>query len=194
MKLTEPLPYVALATSEELKDKNSWVNNEYEVPTKAYIEFFMALGEGTAAWALLEGALVTILHGATRPIHRGAISAGYNALATFRTKLDFVDATVRSTFADASLIEEWSTLFNKLTKKNKKRNAMAHGTVYYDHNAASLNRKYFVPATVSGDISDKRLYASDLKAIKNSFERLRAKCLEFSQEVWRQEALLSPKP
>ncbi|MHA7871685.1 MAG: hypothetical protein ACX939_04980 [Hyphococcus sp.] len=180
-KIEPPVPYFPMATEEQLNDAKSWINNSYEIPVEPYVNFFVALGEGIAAWSILEHSLFHVAAVSIESQNGAALFSAYNNLATFRTKLDFVNAAVIQSFGPKKIQEEWTPLYNKLLKKSKKRNAMAHCQVYYDHNEPSLKRKYFIPAEISKGATGKRLYRDDLVSIKKSFDRLSRDCFDFAQ-------------
>lgn len=141
-KVEPPPPYFPVATEEQARDRESWVNTSHEIPVDAYVEFFVSLGEGIAAWSIVEYSLYNIADMCIQPSRGDALLSAFHSLTTFRTKLDFTNAAVLRSLTDEKIENEWAPLYNKLVKKSRKRNAMAHCEVYYDHNEPSMNRKY----------------------------------------------------
>lgn len=77
----------------------------------------------------------------------------------------------------------WSKLRERVRKKSLRRNAIAHGQIFYDHVAKLENRKMFIatPSTLDG-LQD-RIYENDLIQIRSAFLTFSDDLLAFWQDT-----------
>jgi hypothetical protein len=172
-----------MASTAELEDASSWVNTSYQIPTDAYVKFYMLIGEAIAIWSMVESSLARILQATIKSQYPDAAFAGVQSLSSFRSKIDFISAALEAAFPDHEILQEWKSLFNKLSRKNNRRNSIAHCTVYYDHNSHSPDRKFLIPQKINGTPKQNCLYQSDLSKIKHSFYELYMECFRFADKI-----------
>jgi hypothetical protein len=165
-------------------------------------DFYAAVGHAIAAWQLVESELCAVHHVATFPGIPGAMYAAFHAIQTFNMKLAMTDMAVRFVLYDQEeLRTEWARLKQRLTKKNEKRNHLAHFMVYTYFEASSKNDnikikpQYFdtrFQKNVRGDPPEYRV--TEIDEIADSFNRLRKKVSAFAQRLHAVTIKLLPKP
>ena len=161
--------YIPVATSDEIEDKDSWINTKYQIPHGQYDSFCHALGEAMFGWGKVESELYAIFAislGASdyRPMH-----AAWFAVDSFRARLDMVNRVHNVAHLDGAAMETWNKLVDRCRKKSARRNALAHGQLYYEHNALKESRKFFVATPSPKGTIDRRDYLYDVMQLKRAF-------------------------
>lgn len=142
------------------------------MPSRAeYEEFYVAYGECFSTWSDVELSLFSIFAYLIGSPDYDAVASTFFSTTGFRAKLDIVDAVVSSSGRVPDEQKKvWAALRASASKSSRRRNQLAHGTVYFGRQATE-QRKMFV-----GDqrqpYQDSRLHAHDLKAIQESFSAL----------------------
>ncbi len=140
------------------------------VPTsEGYIEFYVAYGECFAAWSAVEFNLLAVYALLMNSSDYHAVSAAYYSTTGFRAKLEMVDAVVKnSSRVNEDARKRWISLCERVSKKAKRRNELAHNAVFFGRMVAVGERKMFLanPRTPS---EGARLHAHDLSEIGQSF-------------------------
>ncbi|WPG35169.1 hypothetical protein [Variovorax sp. EBFNA2] len=136
-----------------------------------YEEFYVAYGECFSIWSEVELRLFAIFACLIRSPDYEAMSSSFYSTTGFRSKLDMVDAVVtNSKRVGEEEKKTWATLRQSATRSSKRRNHLAHGTVYFGREA-SERRKIFV-----GDprqpYKRTRLHTHDLRELQESFSAL----------------------
>lgn len=117
-----------------------------DAPSEAeYVEFYAAYGECFAAWSSVELNLFTVYAFLMSTAEYGAISASYFSTTGFRAKLEMVDAV----FSSASRMtkkqrEKWQSLRDNVSKKSRRRNELAHNTVFFGRLEAKGAKRMFL--------------------------------------------------
>ena len=177
--------FVPIATSEELEDKNSWVNTGFEYPIEAYKNFFLRYGEAMAAWADVEMRLFSIYAFTIKSPEYRSLSASFIGLLGFRQKLDVTDAVMKNSEEVVYNEVEWGDIYNQCQKKSSQRNFLAHGTVYYDHVHPKETRRFFLS---TGGATESRKYESELRVVRDSFMELGGRMVSFWSSLNGQKA------
>lgn len=168
--------FTPIATSEELEDKTSWVNNSFEYPIESYNSFFKSYGEAIAAWAKVESSLFTIYAISIKSAEYRSMASGFYSLSGFRAKLDLTNSCVRNVEKLSPDITVWKELYKQCSKKSQKRNFLAHGATYYDHVNPKDHRKFFM---AQGHGIESRMYETDISAIRDLFLELGEQLTKF---------------
>lgn len=150
---------------------------------RTYVQFYTAYGECFSAWSSVEVNLFAVFMFLVQSPHYQVASSAFYSTAGFRAKLDMVDASVRnSPLVDPSAREKWSALKEKLTKSSRRRNQLAHDTVFFGRDSEHDTRKMFV-ASPHKPSAGARLHTHDLKEIRQSFERLAHEIFQYWQSL-----------
>lgn len=150
---------------------------------QTYEKFYTAYGECFSAWSSVEVNLFAVFMFLVQSPHYHVASSAFYSTAGFRAKLDMVDATVKnSPLVNPSAREEWSALKEKLTKSSRRRNQLAHDTVFFGRDSEHDTRKMFV-ASPNNPAAGARLHTHDLKEIRQSFERLAQELFQYWQSL-----------
>ncbi len=161
--------FTPLASTEELEDKNSWINNKYEWPREPYVNICFAIGEAMLAWAQLEMSLYGIFAFSLNSKRERGADATWSTLTGFRLKLELTDKLLVAAKIEKHDPTAWEKLKTSCGKKSKQRNAIAHGTLFYDHNENKPQRKFFLSTADSSGSIKSRQYFLDVVAAKNAF-------------------------
>ena len=157
-----PMQFMLIGSSAEREDVFA--------PSQAeYGSFYEAFGECFSAWADIEGNLFSIYIFLLKSKEYDAVAASFYSTAGFKAKLDLVDAVVKnSQFISSNDLKSWLKLSEKISKKSKNRNQIAHQTIFYGRFNKNSVRKMFVahPRTPG---KGAKLYLHDLIQIRGSF-------------------------
>jgi hypothetical protein len=115
-------------------------------------QLFLNVGKCLTAWNNVENELLIILEYAlSQDLHstRIEVSIGYWSVVSFEARLRWCNSVMayRLRFKTYSeLMTRWNALHNKLSKKNKKRAEIAHGSVIraYEQGVEGFS-DYFIP-------------------------------------------------
>jgi hypothetical protein len=155
-----------------------------DIPSEEeYAEFYLAYGECFAAWSHVEGSLLAVYMFLMSPADYAAISASYFSTTGFRAKLELVDSVLKSA---ARVSEEqqrkWRSLFEGVSKKSRRRNELAHNTVFFGRLGATGDKNMFL-GNAQNPGQHSRLHAHDLREIRQSFTSLAGELFSFWQEL-----------
>lgn len=91
-------------------------------------QFYHALGHAISRWSLVEIALARIFaYFVAKDGQSPGANAAFHSAINFNVKLDMTDAAAQwALFVEASNRDDWKTLKNRLGRKSKKRNELAH--------------------------------------------------------------------
>src|SRR5262249_28453167 len=118
--------YIVVMEGELPTDPNKAPRPRPEDETNFYYSFGVAM----AAWQDID-LFVAVLYGhLVSPTQRTALFASLYEIYSFKTRLEMLDVAVEHRYPD--LVLEWQKLSGKLSTKSKRRNALAHRTVYFD--------------------------------------------------------------
>lgn len=90
---------------------------------------YFALGAALTQWQTIENA-TTQLFCLLVNTGDGTASAVFNSVQSFRTRLEMVRAAAAVRLAKNEILDECMTLCDRLNKKARKRNELAHYTLY----------------------------------------------------------------
>jgi hypothetical protein len=153
-----------------------------DLPTgEEYVEFYIAYGECFAAWSGVEQHLLAVYALLMSSTDYVAVSASYYSTSGFRGKLEMVDAVVRaSSRTSQDHRKHWQSLFDSASKRSRRRNELAHNTVFFGRLGDTGAKKIFLGDPHNpGERS--RLHAHDLREIRQSFTVLGEELFEFWQ-------------
>ncbi|QSV13261.1 hypothetical protein CGI80_00535 [Vibrio parahaemolyticus] len=144
-----------------------------------YTEFYTLYAECMACWSGVESSLLSLYMLLLQVDDYHAASAAFYSTNGFRIKLDLVDAIVKN----SSKVEEcdrelWNKLYKESSKKSRRRNQLAHNTVYYGRFNDNETRRMFI-ADPRNPSEGARLYIHDLRNIRDAFEELRNNLFSF---------------
>lgn len=134
-----------------------------------YDLFYRTFGECFSVWSELESRLLCIYVFLLHSPEYNAASASFYSTTGFRAKLELVDAVVQeSQDVSSADLGVWSKLYEKISKKSKSRNQIAHQTVFYGKVKDKQVKKMFVahPRTPT---EGAQLYLNELVQIRDSF-------------------------
>jgi len=139
-----------------------------------YRDFYTLYGECMACWSRVEMSLFSIYILLLDASDYNVASSVFHSTIGFRTKLTMVNSIVNSSqLINSDDIELWKKLSDKLSKKSRRRNELAHNTVCYGRDSVHKERKLFI--THIGKFKEgNRIYIHDLKQIRDLFEKLNA--------------------
>ena len=168
---------------------------------------YLAVGRALSRWSLLEWDLAILFCACLGPYANYGEFAFW-AVVSFEGKLKMTDAVVRPNLrgGTAAINTEWDVIFNQLTKKNRMRNKIAHGTVlnsefkrrskrakknYRDETALFPyhwgRRLHAYMNMHHGDIWDgrgiERLSAKQIDEMGNNFSALRTRLQRFRSQI-----------
>lgn len=152
-------------------------------PGEDYVEFYVSYGECFAAWSGVESNLLLVYVFFLNSPDYGSVSASYFSTTGFRAKLEMVDAVVQtSSRANQHDQKKWKFLFESASKKSRRRNELAHNTVFFGRLAETGTKKMFLgdPRRPS---ERTRLHAHDLREIRQSFTSLGEELFSFWQQL-----------
>lgn len=97
-------------------------------------EFHAAIGAAIQRWTRVEMSLYLIFMELIRPPKRrqAAFSAAFHSIINFNSKLQMVDAAAAFSLEYRKDQKEWNAIVNSLGRLAKRRNALAHLTLWYD--------------------------------------------------------------
>jgi len=111
--------------------------------------FYEELGRAVAYWQAVEGQVSSIfsrIMGRTPESYRAA-NIALNTVLSFRTKLAMTHAAVTSLLAQSEdALAEWSPLKNRASRRNDRRNELAHFGVVFDPKAKPGDRYRLQPS------------------------------------------------
>jgi hypothetical protein len=142
--------------------------------TKEQQEFHAALGEAISQWAWVESELFALFARLIRPGNWHALAAAMHTNLTFMAKVGMVDAAASHVLSGDDLAE-WVRLKNRLTRFVKRRNTMAHSTVY-----TAPQRPLGQMVSLSHAMYDPRLAAEGLWS-SYTINRVRQNCASFQR-------------
>lgn len=100
-------------------------------------EIEAAIGRGIWHWHSVEHSLAFLFSLMTGTTHVGDEAflpfKIFYAPTNFRTQLNMLDVAVKHRLKDETLLAEWKSIFNKLLRVKKWRDALAHCTVAMDN-------------------------------------------------------------
>lgn len=129
-------------------------------------ELYLAVGKALSRWNVVENALCNIFVHAVVPSPFeivGSSMSAYWAVISMEARLKMTNAAVCARIVyHPQLSVDWKTLKNKIGRKIKKRNEIAHGTVsriwYWDRKAKIHKSEIFLcPSFFAGRIEDNTL-------------------------------------
>jgi hypothetical protein len=134
--------------------------------------------------------LITVLYGhLISPAHRTTLLASLYEVYSFKTRLEMLDVAFEHRYPD--LTPKWRKLSRKISTKSKRRNALAHSTVYFDPTIKQTNCQLFLGQsmlTVPSDVTHKKewirkeaINTAQLREMVSAFTKLRTDLTDFSQ-------------
>jgi hypothetical protein len=151
--------------------------------------FYGALGKAVTQWQEVEQALAMIFLDAHTQSTRLRANVIFHTVLSFETRLDMVDAALKAS-RGTKFLAKWQTLFNRCSKRARRRNQLAHFGLMVDPKRRPGYRYHLRPSIfdLSGLYKRRRrppeLNTCQIIAVGNSFSTL-------AQEL---QALLRPLP
>jgi hypothetical protein len=178
--------YIVLMDGELPTDPNKLPKPRPEDETAFYYFFGVAM----AAWQDVE-LFVSVLYGhLVSPMHKAALFASLYEVYSFNTRLGMLDVAVEHRYPD--LVPEWQKLSGRLSTKSKRRNALAHLTVYFDPAIKQTNRQLFLgqsmltapqSANKKEWIRQGAIDTAQLREMTDAFTKLRTDLTDFAMRL-----------
>jgi hypothetical protein len=122
-------------------------------------EFYMAIGKAITQWQEVEGKLAMIFSASmsgnqrTEKMHNAYANAAFHTVLNFETKLGMTNSAIEMAhfslgYTDLKMLEAWHPLFNRASRRAKRRNELAHFQMHYDWNRKPGRRYYLRPNTM----------------------------------------------
>jgi len=151
--------------------------------------FYAALGKAITQWVFVEAAVGFIFSNPIGLTERTAKNLAFYTIIDFKTKLDLTDSAIDGSTAAAPLRDEWKSLYNKATKRNKRRNYLAHYMAGFDQAKRAGYRWHLRPSAFNDRIAQQwgknppRLTTCQIIAFGNAFDKLAAELRGFSRRL-----------
>jgi hypothetical protein len=177
-------------------------------------EIFCAVGSALNAWMHVEDRLSDIFCLCIHPENKLPPAKAYWAVFSFQSRLDMVSAAVQARlYFEKDMLKLWDAAYNRLSRRAKKRNKIAHGCLQPDKRSRSEGDKpYWSPfhwayevSTLPHGVKERkkhypngyprdRLFVPDIQALQETFEKdevqIRGLYLLMRPIVLREEASL----
>ena len=101
-------------------------------------DFFAALGRAISKWANVESSLFGLYNTVLQAKNWDVSSAAYHSVTNLKTKLDMVDAAIRTAYpirnkpkentnkSNEQLLKKWNTLKRRIHDYSQRRNDIVH--------------------------------------------------------------------
>lgn len=148
------------------------------------VEFYATLGAAIGQWVHVERALFFVFTSALTEVATSKYAPAFFAVINFNAKLKMVDATIAAEFyGENEILAKWANLLNRLGKRARIRNALAHNQVHYvkkdGKTVFSLVTPYYDPnPTYAGNQSS--LSLADIKAAAAKFRECEIELDDFA--------------
>lgn len=143
----------------------------------SFEEFYMATGKAIAAWQSLEDALCDVFRRTVictiagtmhvNPVSHRLIGGVFYSSTNFRANLSMIENAIDMTINDEGIKTEWNAIHNKAITLYKRRNTLAHGHVWGNHEGASS-----IAASIFNVNARNQLNYEQVCASQHSFNRL----------------------
>jgi hypothetical protein len=107
--------------------------------------FYAALGKAITQWQHVEDALSRLYCGVFVVDDFWPASATYHTILAFEIRLEMVNAVLR-TACGPSFIQLWNPLYNKASRRAKRRNQLAHFSLLVDASKRPGYRLHLQPS------------------------------------------------
>ena len=147
--------------------------------------FTAALGKAITNWQMVEGALSGVFCNLIGARFHEAANMAFFSVLSFEAKLGMTDAAAQSTIGSTPLWNEWSPLFNRAGRRNKRRNQLAHFMLAYDGSKRPGYRFHIRPSAFDRRTEYRwgtkppEINGCQLTAMGNSFSKLAADMRRF---------------
>src|SRR5690349_12368122 len=94
--------------------------------------FLETLGHAITQWQAVEMELFRIFARLVRCERYNTASAAFHSVVNFGTRLDMTHAAALVELGDSPLLKTWNSLYNRLYKRSKRRNHLAHFMLLYE--------------------------------------------------------------
>jgi hypothetical protein len=141
------------------------------------LDLHAALGQCISTWMAVEVSVESVLQACLPKAEAAVVAAVYTSVDNFRAKAGMADAALKVVLRDQpSVLAEWSRLRDRLEKKQRIRNFLAHGAVQHwftesgDHKIY-ITRSFLNPHHPPLNIYDPRhgYCLEDLKKLQHDF-------------------------
>jgi hypothetical protein len=150
----------------------------------------------TCVWGLVEDYLCNVLIAATRPHNEDGLTKAFYAIVATDGKIKMTDAAVSvALLGRTRLLARWGTLVNRLNRKRRLRNELAHCQVVTRYGKDddvflvpffNLHDYSALRALSDADAKLHRLYVADVKQRADGFEEMRFELQEFAKRLTKQ--------
>jgi len=114
-----------------------------------FAQFHEAIGSAVTTWAAVEDAFCDLFTRlvicsvtgsgilASKPVGLWVVPSIFHSSNNLRSKTELIDRIFRRLITDEALIAEWESIHDKSRRLYSRRNVMAHGHVWGNHEGAS---------------------------------------------------------
>jgi hypothetical protein len=137
-----------------------------------------ALGKAITIWQMVEGALSEVFCNLIGARFREAANMAFFSILSFETKLAMTHAAARSAIGATPLWNEWTPIRNRASKRNDRRNQLAHFMLAFDGSKRAGYRFHIRPSAFDRRVAHKwgtkppEINGCQLTATGNSFDKL----------------------
>lgn len=142
------MPYVPVCSVETLPAPRADGTFEHPAPSEEqYLQFYSLMGATVATWQLVESSILWIYLRSIEARNFDGASAAWLDVVAFRSRLSMTDKAVGRSRLAAETRSKWDALSTSIGRAAKQRNALAHGTVYFQPARENPEEQLFVAPT-----------------------------------------------
>jgi hypothetical protein len=165
---------------------------------KTSSELLEAVGSALAMWSLLERSLNGLFCNLSGLQSYAIAEAIMSTMVSFRGRLEIIDNIFLVEPQPQKIADKWVNLRNRLLKRSKERNGLAHFSLVY-HGSNAPGDGYAVAPLFNPHIAAARgepllLTASEIAQIEQRFLDLSGELGEFSDEFRQQKGMRAKMP
>ena len=161
--------FITCSTVAEIEDAASWTNTSYDWPQTQFDELCSAVGQALVAWAALERWLFAIYMASLQSASPNSASSIWDIQTGFRMRLNMTHESLLKNHNLAINANKWEKLKDRCRKKSLRRNALAHGTMFYEHSNKSLSKRFFIATIKTTGPLEPRIHTSDALSFRDAF-------------------------
>lgn len=173
----KPQLFIPIASS----SREGWIRANHADNIEEFEKLSKEIGYALLAWSAVEVSLKFIWVASTKSSKSITVIKAWESLESFRTRLAVVDSAVKASDISDQLLEDWDKLKERCRKKSLRRNLLAHGTAFYDHDEPNVSKKYFISRLIFGKSFDTstKLHLNELEHLTLAFGALDHDLVEF---------------
>lgn len=152
------------------------------------LEFYATLGLAITSWAHVERALFFVYFRAVGSPASQVPSAAFFSIINFNAKLSMVDSVMTWRYDSyPEVLERWVNISNKLRKRARRRNELAHWQLLIDstegNHAHRLTPQLFDPNPFKGGKERQFHTVTDIEAMTKKFNECRQELDDLADDL-----------